>query len=300
MFDVLQTEKILDGDAFRKTVTELLLLARADDPMAGLWEAGDLQWWAALDEGSGSRRDAFWFDAEHRPIAAFTSWLAESDVYTEFLSRPSIDVATRDQLIDLVVERLVADRRFAGKRVWITVDERDFLLRERFDSAGFGFNPNDDMVQMLFRPASVPEAVALPERMIFTDDRSRNAGSPHHLAKRNGSGIVDKLHEQSLYRRDLDLSIRTDNGDVAAYCLCWLDVDNGVGLFEPVRTEDAFQRMGLGHSLMIEGIGRLRHHGADVIKVSRDRTNLAAERLYSRAGFTDSYAKLRYSLFRSS
>lgn len=288
MFDVLQTEMILDGDAFRNTVTELLLLARADDPMAGLWEAGDLQWWAALDEGSGSRRDAFWFDAEHRPIAMYMSWIADVDVYTEFLSRPSMDDATRHRLIDLVVERLVSNRRFADKRRWITVDERDAPLRDRLESSGFGFDHNDDMVQMWQRPSGIPEAVALPEGMSFADDRTRNPGTPHHLVKRNGSGIVDKLLVQSLYRQDLDLSIHTVSGEVAAYCLCWLDRDNGIGHFEPVRTEDAFQRMGLGHCLMIEGIGRLMHHGADVIKVSRDRTNLAAERLYSRAGFTDS------------
>lgn len=81
---------------------------------------------------------------------------------------------------------------------------------------------------------------------------------------------------------------------MAAYCLCWLDAVNGVGLFEPVRTEDAWQRQGLGHALMTEGIRRLMGQGANLIKVSRDRSNHAAARLYTSVGFQEAHAKLRY------
>jgi hypothetical protein len=33
----------LEGDGMRRAVTDLLLAARGDDPMAGIFEAGDLQ-----------------------------------------------------------------------------------------------------------------------------------------------------------------------------------------------------------------------------------------------------------------
>lgn len=59
----------LDGDECRAAVTSLLLQARGDDPMAGLWEAADLQWWWSVDHGRGSRRDTFWLDPGGRPVA---------------------------------------------------------------------------------------------------------------------------------------------------------------------------------------------------------------------------------------
>ncbi len=44
-----------------------------------------------------------------------------------------------------------------------------------------------------------------------------------------------------MYRADLDLAVYAPNGDIAAYGLFWADPVTGVGLVEPMRTEDAYQ-----------------------------------------------------------
>ena len=107
-------------------------------------------------------------------------------------------------------------------------------------------------------------------------------------------GTPARLRDQSLYRPDLDLCIRTDGGEVAASCLSWLDQMNGVGLFEPVRTEDAWQRRGLGRALLTEGIRRFMSNGTGLIKVSRMPNSDAARGLDTSVGFQDAFGKLRY------
>lgn len=283
-----------EGGAGRRAVTGLLLAARGDDPMAGIFEAGDLQWWWALDDGSSAHHDTFWIDDHDQAVACLLCGKPADTAYTEFLWRPTLSDAVRTWLIEGVIERLTAFMEPAGHGVWITVDERDTELRDRLSAAGLAHQPGDDMVQMWQHPDRMPEAVPLPDGLRYTTAAERPAGMPHHLATRNGYHIAERLARQSLYRLDLDLCIRADNGEVAAYCLCWLDAVNGVGLFEPVRTEDAWQRQGLGHALMTEGIRRLMGQGANLIKVSRDRSHHAAARLYTSVGFQEAHAKLRY------
>lgn len=284
----------LAGDAGRRAATDLLLAARGDDPMAGIFEAGDLQWWWALDDGSSARYDTFWLDARDQPMACLLCGKPADTAYTEFFWRPALPEAIRAWLVDRVVDHLTAKIQPAGQRVWITVDARDTEFRARLAAAGIVHQPADDIVQMWQQPERIPDPVRLADGFIYTTAAERPAGTLHHLAKRNGEYIADRLAQQSLYRADLDFCIRTGEGEVAAYCLCWLDPVNGVGLFEPVRTEDAWQRQGLGRDLMTEGIRRLMQQGATLIKVSRDRSNRAAERLYTSVGFRDAHAKLRY------
>ena len=74
----------------------------------------------------------------------------------------------------------------------------------------------------------------------------------------------------------------------------WLDQMNGVGLFEPVRTEDAWQRRSLGRALLTEGIRRFMSNGTGLIKVSRMPNSDAARGLDTSVGFQDAFGKLRY------
>ena len=291
----ISTQKVdLEGDDCHSAVTQLLLDARGEDPMAGLWEASDLQWWWATDDGQSVRRDTFWLDDKGQPDACLLTGQNGAMTYTEFLWRPSLPPESRDRIVKEVVGRLVEYRNMPGKQVWITVDERDTTLLQLLESQNFKHDPADDIVQMWLRPSEQVISAILPDGMTFDDARAIDPEKPHHLVKRNGDGIAEKLAQQSLYRPDLDLCIRAATGDVAAYCLCWMDSINKVGLFEPVRTEDAYQKRGLGRAMMVEGIRRLTEHGASLIKVSRDRKNIASGRLYKSVGFIDATAKLRF------
>src|SRR6476620_5287628 len=63
------------GLEYLALATELLQRARLADPLAGLWEAADLQWWWRTPRRSDSIDQLFWIDAEG-PVAGvvLTDW----------------------------------------------------------------------------------------------------------------------------------------------------------------------------------------------------------------------------------
>lgn len=290
----------LAGLEYLRAVTELLLAARGDDPMAGLYEAGDLQWRWKDEDALASSRYTFWLDDARRPVACLL--VAEQGRRAGdagrfdcvLLWRPAADGVVRTEVFPVALARLATLAAGLDRRVAIGVDERDADWRARLEAAGFRHEPGEDLVQMWQRPAAPPAPRPLPAGMRLDDDRSRLARCPHHLTKRNGGRVAERLRECSLYRPELDLCVRTGDGEVAAYCLCWLDRTNGVGLFEPVRTEDAFQRRGIGRALLTEGVRRMMAAGAGLIKVNRARENDAARGLYVSVGFADAFAELQY------
>lgn len=87
------------------------------------------------------------------------------------------------------------------------------------------------------------------------------------------------------YRPDLDLVAVAPNGDFAAYCICWLDVENHTGEFEPVGTAPAYRRQGAGRAVMLEGLRRLRAAGAETAIVYTSANNPPAVALYESVGF---------------
>ncbi|HKZ19337.1 MAG TPA: GNAT family N-acetyltransferase [Acidimicrobiia bacterium] len=70
---------------------------------------------------------------------------------------------------------------------------------------------------------------------------------------------------------------------VAGYSLYWFDPTTKVGLVEPVRVEEEFQRRGLARAMLTAGIDRLFKRGAQRVKISYDTD--AAGALYQGVGF---------------
>jgi len=101
----------------------------------------------------------------------------------------------------------------------------------------------------------------------------------------SGSAVADRLAECSLYRPDLDLVVYDEVDEVAAYGLFWADPLTGVGLVEPMRTEDRFQQIGLARGVLTEGLQRLARAGCSPLKVTYLDRNVAAGRLYLGSGF---------------
>jgi ribosomal protein S18 acetylase RimI-like enzyme len=88
------------------------------------------------------------------------------------------------------------------------------------------------------------------------------------------------------YIPELDLVAVAPNGELASYCICWLDEANRTGEFEPVGTRAAFRGRGIGKALMLEGLRRLQAHGARTAIVYSSGANPAAIRLYESVGFS--------------
>lgn len=118
--------------------------------------------------------------------------------------------------------------------------------------------------------------------------RAGNASTVHHFVRRNGPDAEDRLRQTSLYRPDLDLFVVDQQGDVAAYGLFWNDPDGGVGLVEPMGTEEAHRGKGLACHVLATGILELIAAGSQRMKVSYEADNLPAVALYRGAGFEPS------------
>lgn len=87
------------------------------------------------------------------------------------------------------------------------------------------------------------------------------------------------------YRRDLDLVAVAPTGEIAGFCTVWSDPVTRTGMFEPVGVVPEHQRLGIGKSLVVEGLQRLKALGARVAYVGS--YGEPAHSLYVGAGFID-------------
>jgi ribosomal protein S18 acetylase RimI-like enzyme len=149
--------------------------------------------------------------------------------------------------------------------------------------ADAGFVPGDESSGITWLDADErPTVASVPEGFRLADRTSEPVG-PHPLARRNGEAVEERLRQCSLYDPELDLTVRTTAGEVAGYALFWLDPVTGVGLVEPMRVEEPFQRRGLARALLTAGLDRLARRGARRLKVGY--VTEPARRLYTGAGF---------------
>jgi ribosomal protein S18 acetylase RimI-like enzyme len=90
------------------------------------------------------------------------------------------------------------------------------------------------------------------------------------------------------YSPELDLVVVAPNGQLAAFCVCWLaEAPTGElsGQIEPLGVHPAYRRLGLGQAILSEGLRRLQSKGARQICVQTDNYRNAAFKLYESCGF---------------
>jgi ribosomal protein S18 acetylase RimI-like enzyme len=257
--------------------TALLQRARRADPQAGCWEAADVQWWWRRPRRSDEVEKLFWLD-EDGPVAGvlLTSWtdgVWQCDpIVVPRTSGPEPDVVWGRAL------ELAAEHAADGFEVPVSDDDR--LLRELAQRAGLTAGDQDHTAWMA--AADRPAVPALPESFVLTD-RTQRRDAPHPLRHRNGDRVAQRLERCPLYDPALDLAVETADGRVAGYSLYWFDPTTEVGLVEPVRVEEGFQRRGLARAMLCAGIDRLVTSGANRVKISYETD--AAGALYRGVGF---------------
>src|SRR5205823_3853096 len=110
-----------------------------------------------------------------------------------------------------------------------------------------------------------PEVAGLPEGFVLVDRAATTR--PHPMRRRSGDQVEARLRQCSLYNPALDLAVETADGEVAGYALFWFHPSTRVGLVEPMRVEDAYQRRGLARAMLTAGLDRLAKRGAARLKV---------------------------------
>jgi mycothiol synthase len=262
----------------------------------GCWHAGDLAWGLFLmsirfDLAENVR---LWQD-EQGQLAGF-AWFNPGDCFLLMQVRPGEHrEAVGEQMLawgrarhaDTVRSRPAGDCPRLNTSAFET-DEPSLAWLERQ-----GLKRGSRSMVLFRRPLAggwpVPQ---LPEgftvRAMAGDHEIGQRASAHREAFQP-SRLTDeqyhRLRQQPEYEPELDVVTAAADGTVAAFCQCWLDPVNKVGLFEPVGTRPAFQRQGQGKAVLAEGLRRMQAGGMEHAFVCANYANTAAQKLYLAMGF---------------
>jgi GNAT superfamily N-acetyltransferase len=267
--------------------TELLQRARLADAEAGVWEAADLQWWWRTPRPSDAIDQLFWIDDEG-PVAGVVltdwgrAWGCDPIVVPGVSTVPLPDVWARAvEVID----------GLGLEAVEVLTRDDDVELRTLLTGAGFVADDYQSGITWM-NAQDRPDVVALPEGFVLVD-RARQTTKPHPMRRRNGEEVETRLLQCSLYDPGLDLAVETADGQAAGYALFWFHPVTEVGLVEPMRVEDAYQRRGLARAMLSAGLDRLAKRGARRLKVGYATD--VARGLYVGAGFRVTSTTTSYS-----
>ncbi len=270
------------GLDYLEAVTALLQRIRSAHPIAGLYEAADLQWWwAQRSRPTDNFAQLFWFDDLGRPVAAVVATESGDQMQLD----PLVMHDAAPDWIAYVMERGLAHASESGiESVCLEVDSADDVLRQVLVGRAFTIKHNGGLVESWLAAAARPAISPLRDGYKLCSLRDTQQ-RPHHMIKRNGALVETRLRETSLYRPDLDLVVYDNSNNVAGYGLFWYDPETRVGLAEPMRTDDDHQRRGVARHVLTCGIDLLVRAGAERIKICFEPSNPASSHLYVSVGF---------------
>jgi len=282
---VVVRRELLRGLGRLEATTKVLQRARLADPRSGMWEAADVQWWWRSPRATDELALPVWYD-DDGPVAAagLTAWDAVWQV----------DVFAVPSVVD-EEDVWAATLGAAAEHTWealelLVCDEGAPLTRLALRS---GFAMTNELTGTTWMDADQRPPVASVAGFAIVD-RVARAGQPHPMVARNGELVEMRLRQGSLYDPALDLAVEDADGTVAGYALFWFDRTTLVGLVEPMRVHDAYQRRGLARVLLSNGLDRLARKGARRLKVGFG--NDAARQLYLGAGFVQTSTDRRLVL----
>src|SRR5690606_37420021 len=135
-------------------------------------------------------------------------------------------------------------------RFEVPVDDDDGTFHDLARHSGLNADHHDTTAWL--DANSPPAERELAEGFVIADS-SQRLDAPHPMRQRNGAGVAQRLEQCSLYDPALDMAIETAAGRFAGYSLYWFDPITNVGLIEPVRVDDEFQRRGLAGTMLTTG-----------------------------------------------
>jgi mycothiol synthase len=253
---------------------------------------GDLQWWLFYNDDIAQAWKSnirLWLDGKRLIGWSLLSPFNDHafDVYAE----PSLCGSDLEhEMLARAVEQMSACEYI--QTVWVAEDDE---ARIRWLDEN-GFSPREEFLQLFQRSITGPlSGSPLPEGFHARPSRGPEDASLRAIASHASFGSsmpIEKYEARMLrfmqspvYVKEHDLFITTPEGQVAAFCCIWTDPLNKMGYFEPVGVHPNFQRRGLGKSLLLESLRRLKSEGMTGASVCANSDSPAAHRLYESAGF---------------
>ena len=267
------------GLEYLHLVTDLLQRIRVGSAEHGVWEAADLQWSWRRDQHTDPNAATFWLGADDRPLAAVVL-----TTYTDRLGCDLIVGPNESELVPALWNTAEdALTTMADLPVEMAVRDDDAETIARAIEAGFVAD-NEFAVSCWLDAADRPQISDLASGYRLRS-RAEAPTSPHHMIMRSGEHVAERLKECSLYNPSFDLFVEAPDGSVAAYGLFWPDPVTGVGLVEPMRTEDAHQNRGLARHILTTGVQRLAEVGCTRMRITYMDDNPVSKHIYRSAGF---------------
>jgi GNAT superfamily N-acetyltransferase len=243
--------------------------------------AADVQWWWRRPRPTDELPLPVWFD-NVGPAAAVgltawgTGWQPDAFAVPGVVDIGDVWFSSLD----------LAAAHAPSEQLEVLIREDDEVLSGLAIHAGF--QATEDSSSLAWMGPDQRPPVSVPSDGLVVVDRSTRPDRPHPMIGRNGDQVEARLRQCSLYDPTLDLSVDAPDGTVAGYALFWLDRATGVGMLEPMRVEDVFQRRGLARALLTAGLDRLATKGARRLKVGF--ASEAGRNLYLGAGFVETAA----------
>jgi predicted N-acetyltransferase YhbS len=271
---VVVRRELMQGVERLNATTTVLQRARLADPLGGMWEASDVQWWWRRPRATDDLALPVWFD-DVGPVAAagLTAW--DDNWQVDVFAVPSIVDEE-----DVWAATLEAAAEHCSEVLRVLVREDDVRLVDL--AVRSGFEMTDELSGTTWMDADERPPIAHVDGFTIVD-RVTRAEHPHPMIARNGTVVEQRLRQCSLYDPTLDLSVEDADGRAAGYALFWFDHTTTIGLLEPMRVEDEYRRRGLARMLLTNGLDRLARKGARRLKVGFQTE--PARKLYVGGGF---------------
>lgn len=281
------------GREYLAEATAFLTACRRAQPLGGMWDVADLQWWWRENAFEEPSRQRFYDDAPGTPVALLL--LEEGHRTFDYELLPGLeDSPIARRVLQDALDWLRATSTSAHEeRPAFYLREDHTALRHVAEERGY-VRAGGDLVQTCLELPAVAVRAPLPAgygvRAICPADVSD--GRQPVLA--TPAAGIERLQETSLHRPDQHLVVTDRAGRAVAECIFWIDDVNAIGVFEPVATAPSHRRLGLARSMLAHGLERMHRHSVRLAKVSYGSTNAAARGLYRSLGFRPRFTRLHY------
>ena len=252
---------------------------------------GDLQWWLFYtDVPQEEWQSDIYLLKEDDNLLGWILLSMNVSAFDVYVVPHLRDTACEYELLAFAVEQMSALDEV--QTVWVAEDDAPRIrwLEEN------GFSAEQEHLVLLKRLLTGPlSGSALPDGFSLRSSHGEKDARLRSVASHAAFGSTKPFEEywprtlrfmqSPVYVAEYEIFVTAADGQVASYCIIWMDELNKSGLFEPVGTHPNFQGKGLGKGLLFEGLRRLQVEGMREASVCAESTNPAAIHLYEAVGF---------------
>ncbi|NLF00251.1 MAG: GNAT family N-acetyltransferase [Anaerolineales bacterium] len=253
-----------------------------------IWEYAYTHPW--FDEAALGRIGIWEDEGEVVVVATYESRLGEVFFHTH----PHY-AYLKPQMLAYAEERLAAEQADGARLLKAYVNDFDAPFERVMQERGYWLEPDfhrplsQFVIPSPFPPIPLSAGFRLQSLADENDLRKVHRvlhRGFNHPGEPPEEGLEGRRRMQSgpHFRRDLTIVVVAPSGDYVAFCGMWLDAVNRFGYVEPVATDPAYRRRGLGSAAVLEGIRRCGAEGATVAYVGSEQPfyrSLGFRRLYT-------------------